>query len=231
MAGPGGVALQALSKEPEWIRSELIPKAPISKELIPKASVPRKSIPRELIPKASIPRDQILKAPIPKKPLPKASIPRELIPREPIPRELIPKASIPRELIPRKPIPRELIPKAFSTLGSGRAAHAASSSPSTCPPCPDTHNSHFPPPHSHPLIPPGRFVVQQRLSRCLDGHRLVPTAPIPALGAMPVPSVPARHRVGSRVGARPGWGPRTPQTCTSPHLCLRELRECPDLYE
>lgn len=39
-----------------------------------------------------------------------------------------------------------------------------------------------------------------------------------------------RGREGSRVGARPRWGTGDPRGHASPsHLCLRELRECPDL--
>lgn len=87
-----------------------------------------------------------------------------------------------------------------------------------------------PPAHPHPLVPPRRLVVQQGLARRLDGHRLVPAAPVPALGAVPVPPVPGEGQRGEQGGCAPTLGTGDPRGHASPsHLCLRELRECPDL--
>lgn len=76
---------------------------------------------------------------------------------------------------------------------------------------------------THPLVPPGGLVVQQGLARCLDGHRLVPTAPVPAFGAMPVPPVPGRQRgekVVAPVVAAPTCARGPPWACTDPSPVL-----------
>lgn len=107
--------------------------------------------------------------------------------------------------------------------------------------------------HAHPLVPSRGLVVQQGLSRSLDCHRLVPTAPISALRAVSVPAVSAAGGRGTGTkGQREDLGllsshahPTTPALPTSQvpptlppppvsppllaHLCLRELREWPDL--
>lgn len=93
----------------------------------------------------------------------------------------------------------------------------------------------LPPLPAHPLVPPRGFVVQQRLSRRLDRHGFVPARPIPAFGAVPLPPIPGKRRkkkMGSGMGTPTGMGSPTERgqgTPRIPHLCLRELREWPDL--
>lgn len=86
---------------------------------------------------------------------------------------------------------------------------------------------------THPLIPPGRLIVQQGLAWCLDGHRLVPAAPVPAFRAMPVPPIPGRQKEGVgwvHLGGSAHWGQGIPpQAGTDPSPVLAGAAGMPGL--